>query len=71
MQDEFRQGKAADRKFKAMDKNKDGKISREEWYERYGTYDGFDEYDLDGDGFVDPGNALSSSGEGAQCLDCR
>ena len=37
-----------------MDQNKDGKISREEWIARYGSDEGFDEYDLDGDGFVDP-----------------
>ena len=51
--DEFRKGQAAARQFKAMDKNKDGKLSREEWYEKYGTYEGFDEYDLNGDGFID------------------
>jgi hypothetical protein len=31
----------------------DGVITREEWYVKYGTYDGFDQFDADGDGKID------------------
>ena len=31
----------------------DGVITREEWYVKYGTYDGFDQFDADGDGQID------------------
>ena len=32
----------------------DGKLTREAWIARYGSDAGFDQYDLNGDGIVDP-----------------
>ena len=46
-------GHSADIEFSRLDKDGDGIITREEWYTKYGTYDGFDEHDLDGDGKID------------------
>ena len=36
-----------------LDADGDGKITREEWIAKYGNDDGFDQYDLDGDGIID------------------
>jgi len=36
-----------------MDTNADGKISRDEWIAKYGSDEGFNEYDLNGDGIID------------------
>ena len=36
-----------------MDTNNDGKLSREEWIQRFGDDSKFDLYDVDGDGEVD------------------
>ena len=32
-----------------LDKDGDGIITRDEWYAKYGNYDGFDKYDIDGE----------------------
>jgi len=40
--------------FSAIDTNNDKKISREEWIQRFGSAEGFDDYDLNGDGFISP-----------------
>ena len=39
--------------FVSLDSNKDGVVTRVEWIARYGSDQGFDEHDLDGDGTVD------------------
>ena len=46
--DEFRVTKAAEIDLKRLDKDRDGKITKEEWIERYGSLEGFNKYDLDG-----------------------
>ena len=37
----------------AMDIDRDGKISKEEWFAGYGSEKGFDSADLNGDGVID------------------
>ena len=39
--------------FSDYDTNQDGKLSRDEWKAAFGSMQGFDAHDLDGDGFVD------------------
>jgi Ca2+-binding EF-hand superfamily protein len=63
--DEFAEGmakkrtaEASGKTFVAMDTDKDGKISKEEWAKKYGSLKGFDEYDKKGNGFVDKGEFL-------------
>ena len=46
--------KAAEIRFSTIDTNNDNKISRDEWIAKYGSEEGFDEYDLNGDGIIDP-----------------
>lgn len=38
--DEFRKIKASEIQFSRLDTDGDGIITREEWYAKYGTYDG-------------------------------
>ena len=51
--EEFREVKAAEIEFTRLDRDQDGKVSREEWIAKYGSDEGFDAYDLDGDGIID------------------
>ena len=46
--DEFMAVKVSEMERNALDADGDGKITREEWIAKYGSIDGFDEYDLDG-----------------------
>lgn len=52
--DEFRCMKAAEFEFTLFDVDGDKKITKAEWIKRYGTDEGFDAYDLDKDGIIDP-----------------
>lgn len=44
--DEHLKSKTAQIDFKRLDTDGDGKVSREEWIAKYGSADGFDQYDL-------------------------
>ena len=46
-------GAAAGGNIRCRSLDGDGVITREEWYAKYGTYDGFDQLDADGDGKID------------------
>ena len=41
--------KKADWEYVQTDTNFDGKITRDEWITRYGSSEGFDAYDMDGE----------------------
>ena len=36
-----------------IDQNRDGQISRSEWFRRYGDIEDFDRWDTNGDGYLD------------------
>ena len=47
-------GREAQKAFKHVDADHNGKISRDEWIEKFGNDKHFDAYDLDGDGCISP-----------------
>lgn len=44
--DEFAYAKKCERELGQLDADGDGKVTREEWIAKYGSIDGFDQYDL-------------------------
>merc|ERR1711865_1052330 len=50
---DYRVGHLIEGDLARIDSNNDGKITKEEWIARYGNEDGFDRFDLNGDGIVD------------------
>eukprot|EP00468_Gymnochlora_sp_CCMP2014_P004176 CAMPEP_0167747118 /NCGR_PEP_ID=MMETSP0110_2-20121227/4103_1 /TAXON_ID=629695 /ORGANISM="Gymnochlora sp., Strain CCMP2014" /LENGTH=443 /DNA_ID=CAMNT_0007631983 /DNA_START=251 /DNA_END=1582 /DNA_ORIENTATION=+ len=44
---------ASDHAFESLDADSNGRISLEEWVDKYGSEDGFSSYDKDGNGYID------------------